>query len=235
MLDTLARLLPPLSGPTTLALCVLGLLGAATLWLAGSRFARPLATLFAVAVGGVVGLALPGWMNIGLAPAAAAVGAALLLGISGYLLWQAWLAMALGASLAMWGTLACWMLVAGSSEWSWPAWSEGATLAGYLSGSWQGMPSEFTTLAPFVAALLMLAGLVVGLVWRRQLVPLSCSVIGISLLTTLGLLVASIGQLHWRRAVPAATFAQAFMLLILSMFGALVQTRLKSVSGGKGD
>lgn len=235
MLDTLARLLPPLAGPFTLVLSVLGLLAAAVLWLAGSRFARSLATLFAVTTGGLVGLAVPGWMNIGLAPPACAVVSALLLGVSGFLFWQAWLAMALGVTLSMWGALVCWMLVADGSQWSWPAWGEGSSLGNYLVGSWQTLPSEFTRTVPFVVGVLMLGGLIAGLVWRRRLTPLVCSIVGISLLTTLGLLAASIGQLHWRHAVPSATGAQALMLLILSLFGALVQTRSTPAAGGKGD
>jgi glycerol uptake facilitator-like aquaporin len=233
MLDTLARLLPPLAGPTTLVLCVLGLLASGTLWLAGDRFARPLAALCAVTIGGMVGLALPGWMDIGLSPAACSVVLALLMGLSGYALPQVWLAVSLGATLAMWGTLVCWMIVAGESEWTWPAWTNGGTVRGYLSASWQSMPVEFTRVAPFIVISLMLVGMIVSLVWRKRLMPLVCSVVGISLLTLLGLLAASIGKLGWHHAVPSATGAQVFMLLILSLFGALVQTRAKP-SGEKG-
>lgn len=235
MLDTLARLLPPLAGTTTLVLCVLGLLASGVLWLAGDRFARPVTALCAVTLGGIVGLALPGWMDIGLSSAACSVVLALLLGLSGYALPQLWLALSLGATLAMWGALVCWMVVADGSSWTWPTWTEGGTVRGYLSASWQSMPVEFTRVVPFVVCLLMVGGVVVALVWRKRLTPLVCSVIGVSLLTLLGLLAASIGRLGWRQAVPSATAAQVLLLLILSWFGALVQTRAKPTSdkGGK--
>src|SRR5687767_5383651 len=94
------------------------------LWLAGSRFSRPLVTLLAVSVGAVVGMHLPGWFGWGIDGMGLATGAAMVLGLTGYLLHNTWVGATLCLMLTLWAAAAAWLLWgAGTTPLSieWPA------------------------------------------------------------------------------------------------------------------
>src|SRR5206468_9593604 len=65
------------------------------LWLAGSRFSRSLVTLLAVTVGAVLGMHLPGWFDWPIEGMGLAVGGAMVLGLSGFLLHNTWVGLSL--------------------------------------------------------------------------------------------------------------------------------------------
>ena len=75
--------------------------GGAVLGFAGARFSRPFLTLSLVAGGTLLGLNLPKWLDWGIDPMGPAFAAAIVLGLSGYLLSRWWEGMLLGAVLAL--------------------------------------------------------------------------------------------------------------------------------------
>ena len=90
------------------------------LWLAGGRYSRSMLTLAAVAGGAWAGMRLPRWFGWSIDGAGLAVGGAMLLGVSAYLLHHARVGVALAFVLAMWAAVAVWLAAAGGKPWAWP-------------------------------------------------------------------------------------------------------------------
>jgi hypothetical protein len=225
VLHELVNLLPPLAGTLPLVLACLGAVAGVALWLAGSRFTRPLATLLAVAVGGLLGLEIPGWFGLSIAPAWMACGLSLAMGLSGYALPRLWVGFSLGLTLAAWAMLACWVAFRGESSFAWPAWDETMTLGAYLQAAAAQVPGDVVGLLPFAALGGLAVGVLIAVVWPVRTAPLAFSIVGLSLATLLGLFAARSGNLAWQNAIPPSTGPQVCLLLIMTAFGAIVQTR----------
>src|SRR6476469_9726284 len=81
------------------------LLTAIGFWLAGGRFSRYLITLGLAAAGALVGTRLPRWWGWSVDGIGIGMCAALLLGVSGFLLDKAWLGTLLGLLIAFWAAV----------------------------------------------------------------------------------------------------------------------------------
>src|SRR5688572_12193485 len=92
----------PQDAATTRGLVIALAVAAAGLLLSvvGARFSRSVYALAAVAAGAWVGLRVPRWTGWELDVMATAIGGALVLGFSGYLLHRAWVGLTLGLMLA---------------------------------------------------------------------------------------------------------------------------------------
>ena len=83
----------------------------AVLWLAGARFSRTLVGLVTVSLGAFLGMEMPRYFGWGVSGAGPAVGMALILGLSGYIMHRFWIGVGLGTVLAAWAFLATWVVL----------------------------------------------------------------------------------------------------------------------------
>jgi hypothetical protein len=230
MLRDLFQLLPRNAGSATAVLATLGAVAGLVLWLAGARFSRTLMALVAVAAGAAIGSALPrwcGWQISGMGPA---VGLAVVLGVSGFVLHRVWVGMGLGAVLAFWASLAVWLLMRGGQSFDWPNPDHYASLIGWLHGVWLSMPPEPARVMPYAAAAAAVTGLAMTILWPRFSTLLAWSLIGVSMLVGLGSAVVDYLQPQWIRAIPPQTWAQCLILAMLIAVGLLVQWRTEMLS-----
>lgn len=223
MLQQFIALLPKEVGTLGLVVCVAGTLGGVLLWLVGARFSRPLITLCTVAIGAVLGTMLPRWFEWSVSGMGAAVGAAIVLGISGYWFHRFWVGLGLGLVMSCWVALGTWTLLSGDVEWSWPQVDDNVTAMSYLTTTWQMLPPDVTHALPFTCATALLSGLVAAVLWPRVGLVMLYSVAGVSLLVGMGLAAIEIGRPQWIGIVPAQASSQLMLLGGLVVFGAAVQ------------
>ena len=206
------------------------------LWLAGARFSRPLLTLLAVAIGGVVGQRLPAMMDWAVNSAATAIGTALVLGLSAYLVHRLWVAIWLGTVLAIWASLGTWYLCRNGAAWTWPAVDANTTLQAFLAATWDSLPEAVRKYLPATAGVAMVSGFASTLLWPRFGQVLLYSTAGVTLLIGMGVAAIEFGRPEWIWIVPAQTHAQLMLLFGMVAFGAVVQWQRSPTppAGGSG-
>jgi hypothetical protein len=213
MLQELSSLMPHQVGEFALWMVMVGLALGGGLWLAGACFSRSIITLSLVAAGSFVGKWLPGWMGWSIDPMATAVGGAIALGISGYLLHQYWVGIGLGMVLAAWTAMLTWKDIGHSLNWrEMEGWSS-ARLA--LSFAVWGAG---------------LTGIAATWLWPKVGQSLFYSITGLTLALAMALAVAQMGRGNWLGWVPAENWAQYASMAALVLVGAVVQWRLGSGS-----
>src|SRR4029077_16826622 len=94
--------------------------GGVVLGLVGARTSRSILALALVAAGTFIGLHMPAWFGWKIDPMGTAFGAAILLGLSGFLLNVLWEAILLGALLGTGAGLAVWMTLGAGASWQMP-------------------------------------------------------------------------------------------------------------------
>ena len=154
-----------------------------------------------------------------------AVGGAIVIGVSGFLLHRMWIGLALGPVLSMWALLILWAVTAQGQTWERPPVDESTTIATYAPELWQALPIDFTRLAGYVSAAAMITGLAATLLWPRVGTVVLFSAIGVSMLTIMGLVAMEMGRPQWLDHLPAETVSQVVTLAALVAFGAVVQWR----------
>jgi hypothetical protein len=226
MVQQLLPLLPHDIGQAALVAALFGTLVGAGLWLAGARFSRPMVTLLAVSIGAVLGRALPTWMEWNVNSMATAVGGAIVLGTSGFILHRVWVGLGLGLLLACWATLATWVFAGDGAAPTWPPMDATTTLTSFVHGAWANVPENVRKLLPYACGGAMISGLMPALLWPRVAVVLLYSSLGTSLLVGMGLIAIENGRPQWITIVPAQTWAQITTLLGIVAFGAVVQWQM---------
>src|SRR3954465_5593682 len=108
MLLDLLNLVPPIVDHGAGITALIGLALGTLLWVVGVKFSRPLITLLTVLLGAAIGLKLPKWFNWNVSGAGPAVGSAVVLGLTGFILHRMWVGISLGLVLGLWATLAIW-------------------------------------------------------------------------------------------------------------------------------
>src|SRR5689334_120512 len=118
MLQELIALAPNIvrQQPAWVAVVVLAM--AIGFWAAGGRFSRYLVTLGLAAAGALVGMRLPRWWGWSVDGIGIGMCAALLLGVSGFLLDKAWLGMLLGLLIAFWAAVIAWSGLEPIAQWT---------------------------------------------------------------------------------------------------------------------
>jgi hypothetical protein len=237
MLRDLFQFLPRNAGSAAAVMATLGAIAGLVLWLAGARFSRTLMALVAVAAGALIGSALPRWCGWTISGMGPAVGLAVVLGVSGFVLHRVWVGMGLGAVLALWASLAVWLLTRGGQEFDWPNPDHYASLIIWLRAVWLNIPPEPARVIPYAAAAAAVSGLAMTILWPRFSTLLAWSLIGVSMLVGLGSAVLDDLQPQWTRAVPEQTWAQCLTLGMLIAVGLIFQWRTGalSASGAGGD
>jgi hypothetical protein len=235
MLRDLFQFLPRNAGSATAVMATLGAIAGLVLWLAGARFSRTLMALVAVAAGAAIGSALPRWCGWSISGMGPAVGLAVVLGISGFVLHRVWVGMGLGAVLALWASLAVWLLTRGGQSFDWPNPDRYASLIVWLRAVWLNVPPESARVIPYAAAAAAVSGLAMTILWPRFSTLLAWSLIGVSMLVGLGSAMLDAVQPQWISAVPSQTWAQCMTLGLLIVVGLVVQWRTGALSTSGAD
>ena len=151
--DTCWQWLTPLTvwlGRYALLAALVGSAAGLVLWLAGSRFSRSLVTLLAVSVGAVLGMHLPSWFGWGIDGMGLATGAAMVLGLTGYLLHNTWVGAALCLMLSLWAAAAAWLVFGGGTspfDVTWPA-AQSSDPVVVLAALWRALPGDLPRAMP---------------------------------------------------------------------------------------
>jgi hypothetical protein len=238
LLQRLITLLPHQSGSAVAMIVVLigGLAGLA-LWIAGARFSQSILTLAAVALGTAIGMKLPTWCNWSIDPMAPAIVGAIVLGISAYAFHRAWVALWLGAILALWSALIFWAMRGTEFHWRWPRYDATQALSQYFTDLWQNVPESLHQCLAVGAAAALLVGISAVWLWPRVGVSLLWSAIGVTLLLPTAATALSKFDPEALRHLPRENSSQLAMLAGLIAAGAILQWRTISLlqAAGAGD
>lgn len=229
MVQELLNLLP--DEVSTGALYALVGLAAAGLgvWLLGARWSRPVVTLVLVAAGTLLGRALPGWMGWSIDPMGPAIGGALVLGLSGYILHRMWVGIALGGLLALWAAVGCWVMFSGEHAIDWSSEPElvvESTPREIVQAQWEALPPELTSVLPWACGTALVLGATLAFMWPRVAVALLYSGLGVTLVAGCGLAAMHAAKPDWIAMLPQQLWAQLAILAGMLLVGTLVQIRM---------
>ena len=201
------------------------------LWLAGSRFSRSLVTLLAVTVGAVLGMHLPGWFDWPIEGMGLAVGGAMVLGLSGFLLHNTWVGLSLSGLLALWTGVGAWAVAGGGVRFEihWPEIDPSADASTTLAALWRAMPGDLPWVMPCAVAAALASGVIVTVFWANLARVLAYSLAGLSLLVVAGLWAMQMSRPQWLAVLPKDLATQLAVLLALVGFGVAIQWRLTPV------
>jgi hypothetical protein len=226
MVQELLNLLPQDVGTLGLVIAIVGSMIGLGMWLIGSRFSRPIVTLLTVLLGASIGMHLPKWFGWQISGAGPAVGAALVLGVTGYVLHGMWVGIGLGTVLSSWTALGCWILLRNGVAWHWPVVGPETILDGFFRELWLGLPPDVSRILPYACATAMITGLAVTIIWPKVSLVLVWSMAGVTLLVCMGVAAVSIGQPAWLLKIPQQMWAQGSLVMLLVMLGSLIQWKL---------
>lgn len=229
MVQELVDLLPRETGALGHFVAIAGTLLGAVLWVLGARFSRMIVTLTGVCIGGSMGMYLPKWFGWDISGAAVAVGAALALGLSGFLLHRLWLGACLGSALACWAALGCWVAFRGGANMVWPVVSPDAQASGfaeYLQAVWQSLPADVARVLPYACAAALVSGLAMSIIWPKLTLALGWSTVGATMLTWMGAAAVEFFRPQWLDYVPPAAWAQWTIVGLMVALGAIIQWQL---------
>lgn len=206
-----------------------GTAAGAVLWLAGSRFSRPLVTLLAVSLGAVVGVHMPDWFGWSVDSMGVAFVGALALGLTGYLLHTTWLGLSLSLVLALWMGTAAWLTVGGGERVQWPAVNASANVEVILTQVWRSLPGELPKVMPLALAAAIVGGIAITVFSPKLGRVLTYTLVGLSILIVMGVTAMKMSRPDWLVLLPRTFPTQAAILLGMVLTGVLIQWRLTPV------
>ena len=218
--------LPKEIGSPPIALSFLGALIGVGLWLIGARYSRTLITLVLVSTGGWIGLLLPAWLGWNIDGWATSILTAIALGLGGFLLHRIWVGMGLGLAMTGWAIAIVWICCRGDSTWSLPNYVAGLTASEYVKTAWLGLPDAVRHVLPVAAAAAMIGGFLAALLWPRLGVVMLYSLLGVSLMVTMGIASVRFARPQWIDRLPATPSSRALAVTGLIGLGALLQWHL---------
>lgn len=226
MLLDLLQLLPDKPGDGALLVALIGAVFGIGLWIAGVKVSRPLVTLLTVLVGATIGMQMPGWFQWTINGAGPAVGAAVVLGVSGFVLHRMWVGIGLGLTLALWCALGMWLLMRDATSWQWPDVSASSSCCEYLKDVWDGLPPDMTRILPFAAGTMLVCGVASSIIWPKLTTVVNWSAVGLTM--CVGLTTGAIAMTHrdWLARAPQQTWVQLSSLAGLLFVGSAVQWKL---------
>jgi hypothetical protein len=230
MLQQLLPLLPDEAGTGALLIAITGALIGLGMWLIGARFSRPVVTLCMVSLGAVSGLRLPQWFSWTISGMGPAVGAAIVLGVFGFICHRVCIGVWLGLVMAWWVGLGTWVLLRDGQSWSWPVVDASTTIASCCTDLWRALPPSVMKVLPYSAGAALLSGICIAMVWPRAGVAITWSLAGVSLLVSMGLAAMKLKEPNWLNVMPAQTWAQALAFFGLVAFCAILQWKLAPAS-----
>jgi hypothetical protein len=226
MFRELGPIFPQQLGTLATIFAMVGTFIGVGLWLIGARFSRSLITLSLVSIGGWLGLFIPHWMNWNVDGWATAIGLAILLGGSGFVMHRFWVGVGLGAVIAGWAAVAIAVFCKTAETWAFPKVPVGTSFSAYASIAWQSLPNDVGRFLLIAGGTAMLSGLSAALLWPRVGLVMLYSMMGVSLVVGLGSITRDAVPPRWLRAMPAQTSVRAMMIAGLVVLGALLQWKL---------
>lgn len=206
-----------------------GTAAGAILWLAGSRFSRPLVTLLAVSLGAVTGVHLPDWFGWSVDPMGVAFVGALALGLTGYLLHTTWIGLSLSLVLALWVGTAAWLTVGGGGELQWPVVNPSANVEVIIADVWKSLPGDLPRVMPLAVAGALAGGIAITVVSPKLGRVLTYVMVGVSMLVVMGVTAVRMSRPDWLVMLPRTFSTQAVIVLGMVLTGVLIQWRLTPV------
>jgi hypothetical protein len=226
MFRQIGPLLPQQLGTLATVFAMIGTFIGVGLWLIGARFSRSLITLCLVSAGGWIGLFLPHWFGWNVDGWATAIGLALILGGSGFVMHRFWVGVGLGAVLAGWAAVAIAVFCKNAESWAFPKAPLDTGFVAYISIAWQTLPGDIQRFLMIGCGTAMLSGLAAATLWPRVGIVILYSMTGVSLVVGLGSITRDAVPPRWLGAMPAQTSARAMMIGGLVLVGALLQWKL---------
>lgn len=211
-----------------------GTAAGAVLWLAGSRFSRPLVTLLAVSLGAVIGLHLPDRLGWTVDAMGVACAGALILGLTGYLLHTTWIGLSLSLVLSLWFGVAAWQTVGGGAQLHWPAVNPASNVDVILADVWRSLPGDLPRVMPVALAGALVGGVAITVLSPKLGRVLTYSLVGLSLLLVMGATAMRMSRPDWLALLPRSPATQAAILLGMVAMGVLIQWRLTPVGAAPG-
>jgi hypothetical protein len=192
-------------------------------WIAGAKFSRFVMTLLTVLIGAAVGMQLPRWLGWNISGAGTAVGGAVVLGVSGFVLHGMWGGVLLGSMLAVWATFVTWICVRAGQPMIWPPIDPATTnITSWSRELWAGLPENMHRILPFAAGAGMVTGLACAILWTRLTTIIAWSLTGVTLLVTAGLASIHFSKPEWLGHIPPPIW-QGVVLVGATLLGVLVQ------------
>jgi MFS family permease len=226
MVQELLPLLPDVLTTEQAVVCLLCLLAGVFLWLSGSIWSRGIITLFAVAIGALLGMYVPRWQLWPINSMAAAVLGAVGFGLIAFLIERLWMGLTLGLVLACWASLGTWIQQR-PADYYFPERAEWQvqfmTPPEYARDIYIRLPIEVQQILPYAAGTGMLSGLAIAFLWPRLGRALGMSMLGVTMSVVFGLVLISTQHPDWLQYIPAPPLSQAGTLVGLVMVGLLAQ------------
>jgi len=225
MIQELLPFLPSAVTTEQAAVCLALIVAGVFLWMAGAVWSRGITSLIVVAGGGLLGMMLPRWTNWPLNDSAAAVLAAVILGVLAFTLSRLFVGLLLGIVMSAWVALAAWMTLRGGANWPWREQWEVAnmTLPQHLQDMWFRLPDPVRKPLPYGAGTAMISALGLCLLFPR-LGRVTCfSVTGVTMLFLAGLTLTASRRPDWIAQIPPGVDVQAGVLGVLALIGMLLQ------------
>jgi hypothetical protein len=226
MVQEILTLLPGTLTTDQAVVCLLCLLAGVFFWLSGSIWSRGIITLFAVAIGALLGMYVPRWQLWPVNSMAAAVLGAVGFGLIAFLIERLWMGLTFGLVLVCWATLGTWIQQR-PANFIFPqrvAWQiENLTPPQRAYDIYMRLPIEVQNVLPYAAGTALLSGLAIAFLWPRLGRALGMSILGITMCVVFGLALVATQQPGWLQYIPAPPMTQAGMLVGLAMVGLLAQ------------
>jgi hypothetical protein len=226
MLHQLLTWLPRDAGTRGFAIAFMVAVAGLALSVAGARFSRSIYTLAAVTGGAWAGLRVPRWMGWELDPMATCIGAALVMGMAGYLLHRAWVGLTLGLMLAVAGIGITWHRLTATGTGTMPAMDLTHSVPVIIREFWAALPRNWSRILLTVAGTGLAGGGMIAWVWPRGSRVLAFSLIGVAMLTGGGVVAVAVARPEWLARVPDSLQSQGIALAVLLVISAGVQSAL---------
>jgi hypothetical protein len=226
LLNELLSLLPHATGDGATVVALTGVTIGFCLWLIGARFSRHIIALLCVGIGAMLGMRAPALYGWNLSGAGVAVAGAIAAGVVGFLMHRLLIGVTLGGAMGLWASLATWILCRNGQSWTWPAIDADTTIRSYGIALWQAVPADVTKILPWSAGVAMLSGLALSIAAPKLAVTLNWSLIGTTLMLTMGLAAVQSSQPQWFYQIPSQLWVQLGSIIALVALGVLTQWRL---------
>jgi hypothetical protein len=233
MVHQYLNLLPQEVSPFALYTLLATLCAGGVLWAAGAMFSRYVVTLLTVLLGAVAGMLLPrtvGWEISGAGPA---VGGAVLLGVSGFILHGLWMGILLGLVLSLWVAMVTWISAGTSVSIDLAGYSRSTSLPAWCVDLWTGLPPTITRILPYSTATALVSGLACAIMWTRFTTAFAWSMVGATMMAGAGLAAARVGKPELiEQYLPQPAMQVAAMLGIV-LIGVILQWKLAGLGKAK--
>lgn len=223
MLQHLIDLLPDKAAqmPSGLAMGIAA--GGILLGVVGARLSRAILALALVAAGTMIGWRMPAWFGWKVDPMGTAFGAAILLGLSGFVLSTLWEAIMFGSLLALGAAIAVWDSLAPGMRWQKPDIDLSATAVEIALRLWHALPGPVSRALPIGIGLGFAIGALLLASWPRIGRALFYSLLGMLLFVLSGTIGLQKQHPDWLASMPNESWAQAALFAALVLIATAVQ------------